>query len=75
MNRGDENALVPVLLTESIDCDHDGLMELINGVNTVGDIVSKNASLRSEDVVSFVKKQRELGNAAWLHEWSPLYWC
>lgn len=66
---------VPILLDGDIRCPFPGLTELINGFNSVAEILRSRCAPDARAVADFLVRQAEAGSIVWRDEWSPLRWC
>ena len=48
---------------------------MIDGFNTVEDLIDTNHHVSEEEISEFVSDQVDQGSMIWKDEWSPLHWC
>jgi 3'-phosphoadenosine 5'-phosphosulfate sulfotransferase (PAPS reductase)/FAD synthetase len=66
---------IPIVLEPDIDLPSAGLLETIDGFNTVEDILQLNPDVPSEKIMDLVSGHIDRGKMVWRDQWSPLYWC
>ena len=65
----------PILLESDVEDPFMGLLDMIDGFNTVEDLIDTNHHVPEEEISGFVSDQVNQGRMIWKDDWSPLHWC
>jgi 3'-phosphoadenosine 5'-phosphosulfate sulfotransferase (PAPS reductase)/FAD synthetase len=65
----------PILLDSDVTNPITGLLDMIDGFNTLEDLIDTNHHVAEEEISEFVSDQIDQGTMVWKDDWSPLHWC